>query len=63
MVFSRLFVRDNLFPRYLWLLPLRDILAFGTWALSFLGNRVVWRSHVFRVLPGGMIRDLGKKIT
>jgi ceramide glucosyltransferase len=62
LVFSRLFVRDNVFPRYLWLLPLRDILAFFTWALSFLGNRVVWRSHVFRVLPGGKIRDLGKKI-
>jgi ceramide glucosyltransferase len=63
LVFSRIFVRDNLFPRYLWLLPLRDILSFCTWALSFLGNRVVWRSHVFRVLPGGTIRDLGKKIT
>lgn len=61
MLFSRKFVRDNIFPRYLWLLPLRDLLAFFTWALSFLGNRVVWRSHVFRVLPGGKIRDLGKK--
>lgn len=62
LVFSRLFVRDKIFPRYLWLLPLRDILAFFTWVLSFLGNRVVWRSHVFRVLPGGTIRELGKKI-
>jgi len=62
LIFSRVFVRDNIFPRYLWLLPLRDILAFFTWALSFLGNRVVWRSHVFRVLPGGTIRELGKKI-
>jgi ceramide glucosyltransferase len=61
LVFSRSFVRDNIFPRYLWLLPLRDILAFCTWVLSFLGSRVVWRSHVFRVLPGGTIRDLGKK--
>ncbi len=61
LVFSRFFVRDNIFPRYLWLLPLRDILAFFTWALSFIGNRVVWRSHVFRVLPGGTILDLGKK--
>lgn len=57
-VFSRIFVRDNLFPRFIWLLPLRDVLAFATWALSFLGNRVVWRSHVFRVLPGGKIREV-----
>ncbi|MGA7829217.1 MAG: bacteriohopanetetrol glucosamine biosynthesis glycosyltransferase HpnI [Geobacteraceae bacterium] len=61
LVFSRFFVRDNIFPRYLWLLPLRDILAFFTWVFSFVGNRVVWRSHVFRVLPGGTILDLGKK--
>jgi ceramide glucosyltransferase len=61
LLFSRFYVRDSLFPRYLWLLPIRDILAFCTWALSFLGNRVVWRSHVFRVLPGGTIRELGEK--
>jgi len=59
MMFSRIFVRDGLLPRYLWLLPFRDLLAFATWALSFLGNRVVWRSHTFRVLPGGKIRDMG----
>jgi len=58
-VFSRFFVRDGLLPRYLWLLPLRDLLAFATWVLSFLGNRVVWRSHTFRVLPGGKILDMG----
>ena len=58
LVFSRVFVQDGLFPRYLWLLPFRDLLAFATWALSFLGNRVVWRSHVFRVLSGGKIREV-----
>jgi len=61
LIFSRRFVHDGLFPRYLWLLPLRDILASVTWALSFLGNRVVWRSNVFRVLPGGALRDTGEK--
>jgi ceramide glucosyltransferase len=59
MIFSSIYVRDGLFPRYLWLLPLRDFLAFCTWALSFLGSRVVWRSRTFRVLPGGTIRDIG----
>lgn len=58
LVFSRRFVRDGLFPRLIWLLPLRDLLAFCTWALSFLGNRVVWRAHTFRVLPGGKIREV-----
>jgi ceramide glucosyltransferase len=59
LTFSRVYVRDGLFPRFLWLLPFRDLLACVTWAFSFLGNRVVWRSRTFRVLPGGTIRDLG----
>lgn len=56
--FSRRFVRDGLFPRWLWLLPLRDMLAFFTWALSFLGNRVEWRGSRFVLKPGGKIEEL-----
>jgi ceramide glucosyltransferase len=58
--YSRFFVGDRLIPRYLWLLPLRDCLAFGTWALSFLGNRVTWRGNNFRLLPGGKIVEIDK---
>lgn len=56
--FSRRFVRDGLFPRWLWLLPLRDMLAFFTWALSFSGNRVEWRGSRFILKPGGKIEEL-----
>ncbi len=58
--YSRFFVGDRLIPRYLWLLPLRDVLAFGSWALSFLGNRVTWRGNSFRLLPGGKIVEIDK---
>jgi len=57
-LFSRCFVRDGLFPRWLWLLPLRDMLAFFTWALSFSGNRVEWRGSRFVLKPGGKIEEL-----
>lgn len=57
-IFSRAFVRDALFPGWLWLLPLRDMLAFFTWALSFLGNRVEWRGSRFVLRPGGKIEEL-----
>lgn len=57
-VFSRSFVRDDLLPRWLWLVPLRDMLAFFTWALSFLGNRVEWRGSRFILKPGGKIEEL-----
>lgn len=59
LLFSRRFIRDGIFPRWLWLLPLRDALAFATWALSFAGNRVRWRGHLFRLLPGGKIVEMG----
>jgi ceramide glucosyltransferase len=56
--FSRCFVRDGLLPRWLWLLPLRDMLAFCTWSLSFLGNRVEWRGSRFVLRPGGRIKEI-----
>jgi ceramide glucosyltransferase len=57
-LFSRRFVRDGLFPRWLWLLPLRDMLAFFTWGLSFSGNRVEWRGSRFVLKRGGKIEEL-----
>jgi ceramide glucosyltransferase len=58
-LFSLRYVRDGLLPRYLWLLPLRDGFAFVTWALAFLGNRVRWRGHWFRLRPGGRMEEIG----
>ena len=57
-IFSRHFVRDDLFPRWLGLLPLRDMLAFFCWALSFLGNRVEWRGTRFKLKPGGKLEEV-----
>ena len=37
-LFSRCYVGDRLLPRWGWLLPLRDLLAFGTWLLAFAGT-------------------------
>ncbi len=58
VIFSRRYVRDDLLPRYLWLLPLRDLLSLATWALAFAGNRVTWRGHRYMVRPGGRMEDL-----
>ncbi len=58
LIFSRSYVKDGIFPRWLWLLPLRDALAFATWALSFAGDRVHWRGNLFRLLPGGRIVEI-----
>lgn len=57
-IFSRRYVRDRLLPAWLWLIPIRDMLAFFAWALSFMGNRVEWRGNRFRLRPGGKIEEL-----
>ena len=61
LVYSRSFLKDGIFPRWLWLLPLRDGLAFATWGLAFLGNEVRWRGHRFTLIPGGKIRELSER--
>ncbi len=58
-IFSRRFVGDNLLPGWLWLIPLRDMLAFFSWLFSFLGNRVEWRGSRFILKPGGKLEELG----
>jgi ceramide glucosyltransferase len=61
LVFSRRYLRDRVFPCWLWLLPFRDMLAFVTWLLAFTGQIVRWRGHLFRLLPGGRIVELSEK--
>jgi ceramide glucosyltransferase len=56
--FSRRYVRDGLLPTWLWLIPIRDMLAFFAWALSFMGNHVEWRGNRFRLRPGGKIEEM-----
>lgn len=56
--FSRCWVADRLLPVWGWLLPLRDLLASGTWLLAFLGNRVSWRGHRFIVQPDGRLTPI-----
>jgi len=42
----------------LWLLPVKDLLAFGLWLWSFLGSRVDWGSRRFRVSREGKLINL-----
>ena len=39
----------------LWLLPFRDVVAFGLWVAGFAGNTIVWRGQRFTVKKGRLI--------
>jgi ceramide glucosyltransferase len=39
----------------LWLVPLRDLLSFGVFVASFLGNQVAWRNRTFRIAADGRL--------
>jgi ceramide glucosyltransferase len=48
-------VHDGSILRHLWLVPLRDLIAFWVWFVSFTGHQVHWRGDVF-ILEDGKIR-------
>lgn len=48
-------LRDQLLRRRLWLLPLRDALAFAVWLGSFASNRIQWRGVEFLVDKNRMV--------
>jgi ceramide glucosyltransferase len=39
----------------LWLVPVRDMLSFWVFIVSFLGNRVAWRDNTFRIAADGRL--------
>jgi ceramide glucosyltransferase len=48
-------VHDRAIFRHLWLLPLRDLIAFWVWFASFADHTVHWRGDIF-ILEKGKIR-------
>ena len=41
---------------YLWLLPLRDVVALGLWIAGFSGNTIVWRGERFALKDGRLVK-------
>ncbi len=48
-------LKDRALARSFWLMPIRDLITFGVWIVSFFGDEVEWRGTKFRVLPGGKL--------
>lgn len=47
---------DRQVPRFLWMIPLRDIAALGIWLTGFAGHTIIWRGETFEIKHGKLIR-------
>ena len=48
-------IRDAAWTRWLFLLPVKDVVSFFVWLWSFAGSKVYWRGIRYRVVGGGKI--------
>lgn len=46
-------LRDTILKKYVWLLPVRDVLSFLIWCSSWIGSTVEWRGRTFEVTRDG----------
>ena len=44
---------DRILKKHFWLVPVRDVLSFAIWCVSWAGNTVEWRGRIFRVKRDG----------
>jgi ceramide glucosyltransferase len=51
-------MKDRVLLKYLWLVPVRDLIGFAVWLVSFGGNEIRWRGHRFVVRRSGKIEPI-----
>jgi len=55
-------IGDRRCLRLCWLYPLRDLLGFCTWVVSFTGNKFLWRGEPYELREQGRITPRGRSI-
>jgi ceramide glucosyltransferase len=55
LVLGRRVLHDPQLPRDLWLIPLRDVLAWVLWAAAYAGHTIVWRGRTFLLQDGKLL--------
>lgn len=48
-------LQDSAAKRYIWLVPIRDLISFTIWTYSFLGNTIEWRGRRLKLIKGGKL--------
>ncbi|HSE37384.1 MAG TPA: bacteriohopanetetrol glucosamine biosynthesis glycosyltransferase HpnI [Blastocatellia bacterium] len=52
-------LNDRVLEKQFWLVPVRDLMSFLIWCLSWVGRRVEWRGRVFEVARDGKMIQVG----
>jgi len=52
---ARFLLKDPLFRRQWWLLPIQDVLGFFVWMGGFLGDTIIWRNRKCTVMRDGRL--------
>lgn len=56
LVVGRVVLEDRHVVPFLWLIPLRDVVALMVWMASFAGHTVAWRGDSFTLKDGRLVR-------
>lgn len=51
-------LHDPVVKKFLWLVPLRDMISFILWCYSFVGNSINWRGQRLKLIKGGLLVPL-----
>ena len=51
-------LKDPVAKKFLWLVPLRDLISFALWCYSFVGDTFEWRGRRLRLTKGGKLMPL-----
>jgi ceramide glucosyltransferase len=49
------YLNDQSAKKFLWLVPVRDLIDCVFWCCGFLGNTIYWRGQRFRLAKGGKL--------
>jgi ceramide glucosyltransferase len=52
------YLNDQAVKRFLWLVPVTDLIGFALWCRGFVGDTVSWRGQRFRLTKGGELVPL-----
>jgi ceramide glucosyltransferase len=50
---------DEILRKNFWLVPVRDLMSFTIWCLSWVGRKVEWRGRLFEVARDGKMIRVG----